>query len=69
VRASFTWSLIRQMLPEFGGERELALRLGLSRRPELRYSRRQIRFATAMLVHELYNQVMPIDLDQRERLR
>lgn len=69
VPAARTWHQLRAMQPEFGGEQALAIRLGLCRRPELRFNRRRVRFETALKVHALYCEVMPIDLDAVEQLR
>lgn len=57
VAAARTWKLLRQMLPEFGGEAELARCLGLHR-PYLRMHPERVTVRTALRVLRLYRLTM-----------
>jgi hypothetical protein len=62
IPAGRTWRLIRQMVPEFGSQAEIARCLGL-KKPELRLDTRQVTVRTALRVLRLYRLTMVENLD------
>ena len=57
IPAAVTWKRLRQMIPEFGSEAEIARRLGLQK-PELQLHRRLVTVRNALKVARLWRLTM-----------